>query len=142
MSFTKRYCLNLKDRLYGFERSRVDIAGKPYLDRWIIYFGLGTLRLHKFWRGDDDRASHTHPWWFWTFPLSSYAENVFSKGTFKTWGIVERFRWHYRPANYEHVVVAHHDAKPWWTIVISGHRINKWGFYPAPGKFVPWREYK
>ena len=46
--------------------------GTPYMTRaWI-----GRLRLHIFHRGDNDPDCHDHPWDFWTFPLTSYVEEV------------------------------------------------------------------
>lgn len=152
--------VTLKGRRFGLQLSRVLIGGLPYLDRYIVYLGGGTLRLHRFWRGDDARASHTHPWWFVTFPLSTYAEWVFEKGAFRQLRAVRAWRFHFRPATFEHIVccglraasipgarrkllVA--DDRPFWTIVITGSR-NKtpegWGFYPRPGEFIPWRQYK
>jgi hypothetical protein len=74
----------------GPEFSRVLIDAGNYLDRYILYIFGATLRLHKFWRGDDNRAPHDHPWWFITFPLVSYVERYwtpysaihFSSGTY------------------------------------------------------------
>ena len=51
-----------------------DLAGdgSPYMTRiWV-----GRLRLHIFYRGDLDEDCHDHPWDFWTFPLTSYVEEV------------------------------------------------------------------
>ena len=126
----------------GVEFSRVHIRGRPYLDRWILYCG-GTLRLHRFWRGDDDRASHTHPWWFWTFPFSSYGETVFVGGVAKELRTVRALRLHKRAADFEHVVQGRIDypEKPFWTLVLTGRPRQQWGFYPAPNQFVPWKEW-
>lgn len=44
----------------------------PYMTRVV----LGRLRLHIFHRGDADPDPHDHPWGFWTFPLTPYAEEV------------------------------------------------------------------
>lgn len=85
--------------------------GTPYLFRgWI-----GRLRLHIFYRGDQDRDPHDHPWGFRTFPLTSYAEEVTVKHVDggvekevvsyeKHTNIVRAFRLHYRPATYLHRV--------------------------------------
>lgn len=140
-------------RRFGFEKSEVVHHGDKYLTRWILYFGFGTLRLHKFWRGDDDRAPHTHPWWFITFPLRSYAEWYFLRGHRIGLQVVKRFRFYFRDADYEHIVVCPvktEDGRNWfnaypdrviYTIVLTGERTNGWGFYPEPDKFVPWREF-
>lgn len=44
----------------------------PYQTRITI----GRLRFHIFHRGDADPDCHDHPWDFWTFPLTSYVEEV------------------------------------------------------------------
>jgi len=149
-------------RLWGVEKSTVYIDGAKYLTRWILYVGFGTLRLHKFWRGDDDRASHTHPWWFITIPFASYGEYLFEKGLVRQqsarWPhgpvvrIVRAWRPHFRRATFEHRVIGrlrqearllwYVDPRPFYTLVITGPRTNAWGFYPEPDKFVPWRDYK
>lgn len=133
--------LDLFGRRWGFDRSTVYVEKEKYLDRWILYVNGYTLRLHKFYRGDDDRASHTHPWWFVTFPLCrGYAENVYSKGVFVLPRWVKGWRFHYRPADFEHYV-AFGSPKPWWTFVVTGPKRDTWGFYPSPGKFVHWSKW-
>lgn len=136
-------------RRFGFDRSTVYVGFDRYLDRWILYVAGYTLRLHRFWRGDDDRASHTHPWWFVTFPLAAYYERVYHNGCY-FWGRhVRAWRFHYRPANFEHYVVERSqvyaggpEAGSWWTIVLTGRKVDTWGFYPEPGKFVNWKDWK
>lgn len=137
---------------WGFEYSRVGLGDTPYLDRYIMYAFGCTLRLHKFWRGDDDRAPHDHPWTFWTFPFRSYVETVelLPDPTERSHGIVARFtnvvrafRLHKRQATYRHIVKGRADgsAKPFWTIVVTGPVVNRWGFWTTPYDFVPWREW-
>jgi hypothetical protein len=139
----------------GVEHSMVVHNGSPYLERWIVYCGI-TLRLHKFHRGDDDRAFHDHPWWFVTFPLRSYRELVFNP----QWGdtaprvnIVRAFRFHYRPADYRHRVLPglfeisgqyrnDYNVFPAWTIVISGDASRTWGFWPTPNQFIPYTQWE
>lgn len=135
---------DLFGRRWGFDRSTVYVGEEKYLDRWILYVNGYTLRLHKFYRGDDDRASHTHPWWFVTFPLTGYYEQLAREGAFYSVRYVQARRPHYRPANFEHYVLwsAHGGAEPWWTIVLTGQKSSSWGFYPEPGKFVSWKEWQ
>lgn len=126
----------------GVEYSMVEHAGEPYLARWILYCGL-TLRLHKFYQGDDDRAPHDHPWWFVTFPLATYREWVWNPqdGDFQPHvNTVRRFRFHFRPATYRHRVLP--VERPFWTIVVSGKFSRVWGFWPKPNEFVPYWEWK
>jgi hypothetical protein len=151
---------------FGFEYSRVGVSRQgmrevPYLDRYIVYLGGLCVRLHKFWRGDDDRAPHDHPWNFWTFPLCSYKELVeykrvtaypydpvkgrrrFERRWLREVQEVKAFRLHRRPAKYRHIVLGRADgsSKPFWTLVVAGRVRNKWGFFPQPERFVPWREW-
>lgn len=96
-------------------------GGKKYMTRiW-----LGRLRVHIFYRGDEDRDPHDHPWSFSTFPLSSYVEEVteritpfpapvigegdaarFAPIAYQTrLQVVPAWRWNYRPATHCHRVV-------------------------------------
>jgi hypothetical protein len=82
----------------------------PYMTRaW-----LGRLRLHIFHRGDADPDCHDHPWDFWTFPLTSYVEEVAEPLPSKKSGepqfalrrqLVRAFRLTYRPATHCHRVL-------------------------------------
>jgi hypothetical protein len=157
-------------RRIGFEYSRVWFQARPYLDRYICYLGGPTLRFHKFWRGDDDRAPHDHPWWFITFPFKSYVEKYWEPKPISTldgrivelWTekvrIVKSWRFHYRPALFRHIVLGRaakmtkelrerwpggtaFGSTPFWTFVISGPRKRSWGFWPRPNKFVNWKEW-
>lgn len=143
---------DLLKRRWGFDRSTVYVNDQRYLDRWILYVNGWTLRLHRFWRGDDDRASHTHPWFFITFPLNDYLECVYKQGRFVGPRWVKRFRFHYRPADFEHYV-KYGVAKSWWTIVLTGPKRDTWGFYPfdkvwgarsqsGATRFVKWTEWE
>ena len=99
--------------IYGAEGDHAT----PYMTRvWI-----GRLRLHIFYRGDADPDPHDHPWEFWTFPLTSYMEEVYiayearpmddrRKKKRQYWArqlsVVDAFKWHHRPAGYTHRVLA------------------------------------
>jgi hypothetical protein len=153
MKFRKGY-FEIAGMRFGYEFSRIGHNGVPYLDRHILHIGGPSLRLHKFHRGDDDRAPHDHPWNFWTFPLATYVEQVpyrakptrYPSDDF--WGytenVVKAFRFHFRKAEYLHVVSykrAKNPEKPFWTFVVTGSVKRKWGFWPKPGKFVYWRDW-
>jgi hypothetical protein len=141
----------IRGRRFGVEISRVEHGGVPYLDRYILYIGGPTLRLHKFWRGDDDRAPHDHPWGFWTFPFSSYWEKVSSnEDTAWHWNKVVARTWNWRPATYRHIVygpMAWGNAwrgvsrKPFWTFVVTTNYQRSWGFWPKWNEFVPWHKW-
>jgi hypothetical protein len=143
-------------KLWCLEHSTVVVGAEKYLTRYLVYAFGGTLRLHKFWRGDSDEASHTHPWNFWTFPLTSYVERIYHKGVHTATNVVPAWHWHRRTCFHEHRVIgplAQNGKpldRPFWTIVITGPKINEWGFWvkdntrqilTEPGKFVPWREF-
>jgi len=125
----------------------------PYLRRWILHFAGYTLRLHKFYRGDDDRAPHDHPWWFITIPLRGYYESVV-RGSVQMVEWVRPFWPHFRPATYRHIVLGGADyfdypdlghwcpARALYTVVITGRKERPWGFWPGSKTFVPWREWK
>lgn len=82
--------------------------GSPYMSRYWI----GRLRLHVFHRGDLDPDPHDHPWDFWTFPLTSYVEEVavrYSDGLFgKHRQVVPALRLSFRAAAYCHRVLGRH----------------------------------
>lgn len=138
---------DLLGRRWGVDVSTVYVEEERYLDRWILYVNGYTLRLHRFWRGDDDRASHTHPWaWFVTFPICHwYWEHVYHQGKRIGTRTVRGWRFHYRGGDFEHYVASGCgcDKYPtWWTIVITGPKRSGWGFWPSPGKFVPHTEWE
>lgn len=121
----------------GAEKSVIDIRGEKYMTRYIAYVGPFTLRLHKFWRGDDDRAPHDHPWPFITFPLKSYWEEVYTgKDGDPELNYVRAFRFHFRPASYRHIVLG--GRVPFWTVVVTLPLQRLWGFWPRPNAFVPY----
>lgn len=141
---------------WGVESNRVHVGGEPYVDRWILYLGWINLRLHRFWRGDDEQAPHDHPWGWWvTFPFTGYCETVEKDvrlwcatgwkhvGTTRNSNYVKPWRFHYRRGTYRHIVLRSDKppGQPWWTFVIAGTRTRLWGFYPKDGSFVPWTEW-
>lgn len=150
---TRRWFVELFGRRLGYEQNRVFIKGEAYLDRFVLYVGGPCIRLHRFWRGDDDRAVHDHPWDFWTFPLTSYLERC-PDG----FHIVERFKLHFRRAEFKHYVVgclrdditkayseywrAKNDKRPFWTIVFAKTKRRTWGHWPNEHTFINWRDWK
>lgn len=95
---------------WGFNNV-IEKNGEKYMSRsWI-----GRLRLHIFYKGDDDRDPHDHPWSFWTFPFTDYVEEVtlrshdgFDPIYVTRMQIVRAWRWNYRPAEHCHRVIG-----PW-----------------------------
>jgi hypothetical protein len=98
-------------------------ASDPYLERWIIWCGI-SLRLHKFHKGDDDRAYHDHPWWFISLPIGSYQEHT-PQNTPKK---IKACRLYFRRAKHQHIVKLL-STKPVWTIILTGRKTRNWGFW-------------
>jgi hypothetical protein len=124
----------------------------PYLTRYKIG---SRLMVNVFHRGDEDPDPHDHPWDFWTFPLTSYVEEVPLEGPgrhpyitdFVTRAphterrIVRAFRLHRRKAEHIHRVLGRHNSA--WrgpvvlprgciiTLVWRGRdrRSDRWGFW-------------
>ena len=119
---------------------------------------VGRLRLHCFHRGDHDPDAHDHMWDFKTFPFTSYLEEVTEKGQLRQ-NLVQRLRWHHRPAEYAHRVLHRVGGSGRiWTFVIVGKKRRDWGFHVRivmpvyaglsrvphhvkTWRWVPWREY-
>jgi len=138
---------------FGYSHDLVMESGAEYLERRIIWCGWFTLRYHVFLKGDQDRHMHDHPWWFITFPLDDYYEYVdpaflkrnafrgFKPGMARTKQLVRKWRFHFRPATYRHIVLDPPEGKPVRTLVIAGGRSRSWGFW-VDGEFVYYREYE
>lgn len=96
----------------------------PYMTR--IWFGR--LRFHIFHRGDNDPDHHDHPWGFWTFPFTSYVEDVVIRDYDPVSGmnvprktirqVVPALRLSYRPATHTHRVLGRY----------SGNVLDDFGF--------------
>lgn len=115
----------------------------PYLLRWWViprnrWFNI---YLHKFLRDDDDRALHSHPWPFASFMLrGSYIEMLpGDRAILRRAGSIA-----FRRASHQHRVelLRIKDGKriPCWTLVVTGPRVQTWGFF-CPKGFVPWYEF-
>ena len=108
---------------FGFTHDLVFENGDPYLERWILWFGY-TVRIHRFHKGDDDRAFHDHPWWFITIPIKSYEEVRPDGAVVK----VRRFWPHFRRAKHRHIVRLLNPGSV-WTLIITGRKCQEWGFW-------------
>ena len=129
-------------------RSRDD--NSKYMTRLCI----GRLRLHIMWRGDDDDC-HDHPWDFWTFPLTSYVEEILiptggevhyvEDGTVRTYNptfkrlqnIVPAGRLTFRPAEHRHRILGRYSGE----LVLPGHeddaRLDYSSFKASATKAAP-----
>lgn len=126
---------------------------------------LWRLRFHIFHKEDPGEAYHDHPWNFWTFPLTSYVEDVLNlkTGEIKR-QVVPRFRWSFRDAEHTHRIIGKHpgtwslsgdtvwnekvepdaDYGRIYTIVIRGPVRRAWNYVNVSlGKVhrIPWKAY-
>ena len=108
--------------------------GTPYRTAVLI----GRLRLHIFHRGDEDAYPHTHPWSFWTFPLTSYLEEVFDPCTGeRTLNLVKAWRLHRRPIIYAHRLLGR--ARIGQVLEADGQRIAVPTVRPGKVVTLVWR---
>ena len=104
----------------------------PYARRWVFLFFDYGIRIHQWYRSDDKRHFHDHPWWFITMVLKGGYTDVSPDGrdTLRFGSI------RFRKAEHRHYVdVPKHGAL---TILFTGRPIRKWGFW-IDGKKVIWR---
>lgn len=106
----------------------------PYLWRWWViprnrWFNV---YLHLFWRSDDDRALHDHPWWNLSFLLrGEYAEHTIRPG-----GIHRRVLRREGDLKFRSPWAAHRvelTDGPCWTLFITGPVLREWGFHCEGG---------
>jgi len=101
-----------------------------YLRRWRIETPWFSVRLHHWLHSDDNRSPHDHPWNFITFVLrGSYID----EGRWERQR-VKAGRAYYRPASHAHWV--HLDQGEVWTLVLTGPKIKRWGFWITPTKWI------
>ncbi len=93
----------------------------PYMERWVLDLKFRTIRLHHWFRGDDERHFHDHPWNFWVIVLKGSYYDVTPNGS----TFMPRWSISYRPALHKHMVKT--DGA--WTLLITGPVIRNWGFY-------------
>lgn len=138
----RNFFFNLRNYRFGFQKSPIFVDAAPYMTRYILYCGVFCVRLHKFFTGDE-ATPHDHPFWFVTFPFTSYYEYVGDIGVNQYIRRVRRFRFHFRKATFKHAVIARECGEdPFWTLVIAGRPTREWGFWPSATEFVPWRIWK
>jgi hypothetical protein len=119
------------------KRVIVNCEHDPYLHRWfIIRRERFALFIHRFVRGDEDRALHDHPWHFIVIPVwRGYIEHN-DAGARRVWPILGvRFR----RATYRHRVQLI-DGKPAWSLFIRFKHLREWGFWPSEG-FILWNKW-
>lgn len=144
-----RTTTSIESSAFMFAAKRViGDAKDPYLMRWIIlqtpWF---SVYVHKLLRSDHDMSLHDHPWPFASFVLTGYEEAVCAEnedGSLRWWREV-----HgcgdvlLRRAGHRHRVIIRDRTIPGWTVVLTGPRSRRWGFWPkGPGGTYTWCHWK
>jgi hypothetical protein len=100
--------------------------------RWYAWTPFGAIRVHRFFRGDDEPL-HDHPWAFWTLVLAGSYRDVSEAGV----DHLLAGSWRWRPMGYSHRV----ETDGAWTLVLSGPTRRRWGFWDR-GEWTYWRDYR
>jgi hypothetical protein len=113
--------------------------GRLYIKRLIIFrLPFLALMLHRIYLSDTD-CMHNHPWPFVTCILWrgywEYTPNKTTPTHYKAPAIL------YRPSSYTHRLEVKEDGRPTISLVFTGKKIRKWGFFTPTG-WVYWRQYK
>lgn len=117
-------------------RTIVNCNREPYLKRWYVFrTNPFAIFIHRFFRSDEDRALHDHPWSFITFIIWRGYNEYQADGVHRRWPLTV----HYRPATHRHRVELI-DGKPCWTIVFRFREHRMWGFWEKSG-FIPWNKW-
>lgn len=128
----------------------IEKNGDPYLTRWWLTSKtherhqarkwLPGILLHHIWRPDEDRAPHSHPWWFVSVVLKGfYVENRYNQsGRWNKRVVRNRFSIAFRrAADLHEIAVVSPDL---WTLVLAGPKRREWGFM-TPNGWVHWENY-
>lgn len=149
------FMLKVLHLLAGKLRSRMieNEKGEAYLQRYVIYGWIPgddnksrpvNIYLHRFFRPDDDRAVHNHPWhWAVSFILTGgYSEQVRRLNRYDEPALFER-RLDAPNVNvikgdtFHRITELHGET---WTLFIASKKHGRsWGFMDGE-RFVPWRQ--
>lgn len=138
---------NIVDRLSDGKWVRVIYTdGTPYLMR--VYLLPRWFRwrpfLHYFFRGDNDRALHNHPWGtsISLILTGGYREERLERECDAPLTLERDFRPGsiniIRADDFHRVTLL---GKGCWTLFVAGEREQVWGFMTKEGEYVPWQEY-
>lgn len=108
-------------------------SNDPYMKRWGIETKRFSVRLHHWFRGDDDRHYHDHSWNFMCIVLKGSYEDIsysiVNDITTVTHDRLTAGSVRYRPADFKHIV----KTDGCWSLVLTGPEIRKFGFW-VPNK--------
>lgn len=117
-------------------------ADDPYLIRWwlIPRNRAFNIYVHHFFRSDDDRALHDHPWWNASYLLQgSYTEHTIAAGGIEHRRIRSTGAIKLRIGADAHRIELHDG--PCWTIFITGPAYRKWGFHCPKQGWIYYRNF-
>ena len=109
-----------------------------YLRRWWVipknkWFNI---YLHNFFRSDDDRALHDHPWWNVSILLrGEYKEHTRQRIYLRRAPVVV-----FRSAVCAHRIELTTNGGSVWTLFITGPKIRDWGFL-CPNGWRHWSKF-
>ena len=117
----------------------------PYLVRWLAAFPkLFSIRLHHWRDSDDHRHAHDHDWKFATIVLwGSYTDCTpiygddgllvgWNKETLRAGSI------RFRSEHHRHYVDVPKGA---WTLIVTGPKVRKFGFWITRDKWIKANKY-
>lgn len=117
-------------------------GGCHFVKRWTIESPAGYgLRLHRFYPDVEELTPHDHPWWFITFVLrGDYVDVTCREGVEVRRDFIRAPAVRFRGVRHEHRTIT--SAPGAWTIVINGADKRTWGFWPTPGRWLAWQEFR
>jgi hypothetical protein len=99
--------------------------GRPYLERYFVFHGLGIrIYLHRFVGSDPERGWHDHPWaWAASLVLAgSYLESRRDGLRHRRWGNV------LSGDTFHRVILPTGERECWTLFVHSARDVKSWGF--------------
>lgn len=118
----------------------------PYMYRWYViprnrWFNI---YLHQFWRSDEPRSCHDHPWSSVSLMLDGSVTEIYGNPP-ENIRSVKRGQIVYRSAKFTHRIILpvgfyYFDLPRPVTLFITGPKIREWGFH-CPKGWVPWQQF-
>jgi hypothetical protein len=120
-----------------------DEKGNPYEDTVWPHGGWG-LYLHKFHRGDDDKALHSHPW---AWALSLILVGGYDEDRRNNESLLIHRKW-VSPGSLNLITqddyhrVDLRGGRTCWSLFLAGPKVDSWNFWdPETGRTVHWRQF-
>jgi hypothetical protein len=126
--------------LRGHPHQIIGPTDEPYMWRWFLlpHNRFANFYLHAFAASDDPDALHNHPWAFVSLMLrGSYIEHTEHGARTRRAGSLV-----VRPARFYHrIEIPEAPSVRCWTLVITGPKVQHWGFRCRSGRLVPWTQF-